>query len=209
LKTVLGGAGIVGVVAAILLGIRCHEKNVREPFDADGYLVSGMKEALDHGAELASLEASYVTPDARVHTEYGGTLRISWVAVDRDANETAVMPGAPRKGGGAKCSDYWMNVHVDEGGDVASLDDDMSVNHNMSCWRRTAPGPLFCTIKAIWDRAIAAGAPNPALATIKLETREDKTRRWTLTIVDNVENGPRKTLFSGEYPDDCSPRVEK
>lgn len=208
-KRAAGVVAIGGSLAAFMLAMRCRENRLKEPFDADQHLASGMKEAAGHGAELESLEATYVTPEARVYTEYGGRLRVSWVAVDHDPDEKAVMPGAPRKGGEARCSDYWIDVHVEHDPDGAQFDDDMSVNHNMSCWKRTAPGPLFCTIKAIWARAIAAGAPNPGLATIKLETQQDKTRRWSFTIVDNVQNGPKKTLFSAEYPDDCEPQVEK
>lgn len=208
-KGVLLAAGIAGAFVAMMLGIRCRDASIKEPFDADKHLASGMKEAGSHGAELESIEVTMVNPEARVYTEYGGSLRVSWVARDNDPDEKAVMPGAPRKGGGARCSDYWLHVHVEHDMDGDYFDDDMNVNHGMSCWRKTAPGPLFCSIKAIWDRAIAAGAPHPALATIKLDTREDKTRQWTFTIVDNVENGPRKTLFAGRYADDCSPRVEK
>ena len=209
LKGVLGGAAIVGTFVVFMLAVHCHESSVREPFDADKHLASGMKEAAGKGAELASIEATYVTPDARVHTEYGGKLRVSWVASGQGADEKATMPGAPRKGGGTRCTDYWLDVHVEHDPDGVYFEDDMNVVGDRDCYTKTAPGPLFCSIKAIWDRAIAAGAPNPALATITLETSSERTRTWKLTIIDNVENGPRKTLFAGEYPDNCEPHVEK
>ena len=209
LKTVIGGVVIVGAVALLLFAIHCKEQRAREPFDADKYLASGMKEATGHGAELQSIEVTYLTPDARVHTEYGGKLTISWVARGANPDEKAPMPGAPRKGGGDRCTDYWLNVELESDSDSTYLDDDMNMAGDRSCWQKTAPGPLFCTFKALWARAIAAGAPNPGLATIKLETRDDKTRRWTFTIVDNVQDGPKQTLFAAEYADDCEPKVER
>jgi hypothetical protein len=205
------GAVIMGLAGALLagglVGIVCYrEKRAREPFDADKYLASGMVDAKAEArnVRLASIEASFVSPDGRVHTEHGGSLSIFWVGSGDDATAPAV-PGAPHRAG-KSCTDVFLNVHLYEDSDGVSLRDSIDSNRNVGCWKVTAPGSPNCTIAGIWKRAIAKGAPNPGFATIKLETTRAKSivkRTWQFRIVDRVTDGPDRTIFSADFADDC------
>src|SRR5262249_52630129 len=71
-----------------------------------------------------------------------------------------------------------------------------------------ALGPPHCTVREIWKRAIAKGAPAAALAQIALESAllsDEPRSSWTFTI----EDAPRNIHISEEFPDDCEPVVEK
>jgi hypothetical protein len=66
--------------------------------------------------------------------------------------------------------------------------------------------PLQCTIPAIWQRAIADGAPKTALATIELNDYGNG-RTWLVTVTDE----PRNINFRQTYDDaaaSCPPVVE-
>ncbi|MBA3394596.1 MAG: hypothetical protein H0T89_18260 [Deltaproteobacteria bacterium] len=62
-----------------------------------------------------------------------------------------------------------------------------------------------CTIKQLWQRAIAAGAPAGALSQIELNAgAAGRAQHWLFTITD----APRKVFFRLEIPDDCAVMVE-
>ncbi len=195
-------AAVVGTVITVVVlggtfGVVClREKHAREPFDADSYIADGMKDAPKQarGAELSSIEATFVTPDGRVHTEHRGRLFMTWVAPSKVEATAPVMPGAPRSAGGG-CTDVTLSVSLAGDSDGVSLRDHMDSSHDTECWKNTAPGKLHCTIADVWKRAIEARAPNPAMATIKLETTADSRRVWHFTIPGH--------RFSAEFHDDC------
>jgi hypothetical protein len=66
-----------------------------------------------------------------------------------------------------------------------------------------------CTVREVWKRAIAKGAPPQALAQLHLEVIdiliEAPRQVWKFTI----EDAPRNIHISEEIADDCEPIVEK
>lgn len=60
-----------------------------------------------------------------------------------------------------------------------------------------------CTPEQLWERAVADGAPTPALARISL-TNHQSPMTWHFAIDDD----PRNVHFARDYPDDCPLVVE-
>jgi hypothetical protein len=58
-----------------------------------------------------------------------------------------------------------------------------------------------CTMAQVWQRAIGAGAPHPALAGISV-TSAGGTFVWGFSIID-ASTGTK--VFTRKFPDDCSP----
>jgi hypothetical protein len=200
---IFGGAAVL--TAAIFAVVMYCDHNARKPFRADDYLADtyARARAIDPAAAFHSVEASDVDPDGRVHTEHGGQLRAVLLAPHTSAATAPDVLGEPHAGGGAGCHevDEDVDLEVDES---ASLRDRVDDRVESNPCDATVPGPLGCTIAQLWQRAIAAGAPHPALATIKLATDgTPPARTWTFTIVDRRTDGPDVTVFEHSFPDAC------
>jgi len=206
---------IVGGVTCALVGgfvvwLVRQERKAREPFLADEYIAETVTRAHQAAPDAAvrSVKATFVDPDGRVHTEHDGRLTVTLTAPSRRGAEEPVMLGAPHQGGGAGCleMDEDVDLVIDEG---ASLSHDFHTTDATRPCEPSVPGPLHCSIVELWQRAIASGAPHPALADITLaiagDPEQPKTlaRAWTFEIVDRRTDGPNVTVFSKTFADAC------
>ncbi|HTJ45521.1 MAG TPA: hypothetical protein VL463_25630 [Kofleriaceae bacterium] len=196
------GGGVVLTAAIVGLTMYC-EHRAKQPFLADTYLgtVYDRAREVDPNATFTKVEASYVDPDGRIHTEHGGELRIELHAPHAIGGDQPEVLGAPHAGGGRGCLEVYEDVdlQVDES---TYLSDDFDHRVENGACDPAPPGPLRCTIVELWQRAIAAGAPHPALATIELEIR-DQARAWHFSIVDRRTDGPDVTVFEKTFADAC------
>lgn len=75
--------------------------------------------------------------------------------------------------------------------------------YDPTCREVTPPSPR-CTVPAIWQRAIARGAPKDALALVDYHG-DAIPAEWTFKITDEL----RKVSIDEKFIDDCAPIMEK
>jgi len=152
-------------------------------------------EAMLPGSKLLELEAKGVTEDGALHPEYG-ELEATF---QREASKTApkVDPSVPIGAAPPEPEsllDDYECVYIVRG--PTEWRENVLNEHRMCAVgeMRKYDDPLVpnCTMKSIWARARADGAPSDAIATIRLAKG-----RWTFEINDQRESH----RFS--YLDDC------
>jgi hypothetical protein len=201
--------------AAILIGSGCGKK--RDESSGGGGTAGSatpatpptrladrlIKEALARNPAsmtINRLTIDYVAPDGTLAQQYGA------LEITLQGPEPGPPPDDPSRPTGApvpapttqrECrAESWEN-----GRWVPSS----HYNHAM-CFGSAPPGPLRCTVLAIWSRAITDGAPRDALAKIRVMQGMGAAggSEWDFTI----EDAPRNISFRRSYPDDCDPTVE-
>jgi hypothetical protein len=113
------------------------------------------------------------------------------------------MLGAPATGGG-DCKVISVDFNPDTGWFTAdNANVQVTDGRGNACAESTDERPR-CTTAQVWEKAIAAGAPHPALASVQLRTGRDKTlttlHSWRFEIVDRTTSVP---VFMKYLPDDC------
>jgi hypothetical protein len=198
--------GTVAVIAGSIALLECRDRAARKPFLADEYVAEAVARAHEHAADatITKIEATFVDPDGRVHTEHGGELRVTLRAPSQRGGDQPAVLGAPHAGGGSGCleMDEDVDLYIDEG---ASLEHRFDTREENGACAAAVTGPLHCTIAEIWARAIANGAPHPALASITLstETGGAPVRTWSFAIIDRRTDGPDVPVFDKTFPDAC------
>jgi hypothetical protein len=158
-------------------------------------------------AELSGVFAKYVDvsgrvrmPDAAARRHAGG-INFAFLSRASASRAAATMLGAPGTRS-SDCKSIRIEISPDygmfTGEGVSSTTADLS---GTDCASST-PTPPRCTLAQVWKRAIDAGAPSPAFATIELGTGHvgGASLSWTFEIVDRTTG---KKVFKKTFPDDC------
>ena len=176
------GAAVVAVVF----------RSLTKDINADDTVASAFDDARDEDENLRfeSLEIKGVEPDGSVPPD--GRVRVWFRDPAREVvKATQKMPGAPKRGGDT-CQGY--EVRASYGGRRGrTRRDDSDWTHDSNCGPTTTRA-LKCTVAQIWQRAIAKGAPNPAIAEVSAVVQPDGSIHWRLEIDE------RKY----EFDDDCN-----
>lgn len=145
---------------------------------------------------VSKVEARYVRADGRLDPKFGQLSARSIFPTDTRGPEAARPLGAPIEWNRSPM--FLRFVTWDSTGAV--LNGDSGYGDAQAVLVRPA-----CTVAQLWQKAIAGGAPRDALAVIVLEAAsEGRPQRWVFTITD----GPRRTAFRLEVPDDCPATAE-
>jgi hypothetical protein len=193
------------------VGAYLNDKQQHAPFSADDYVARSIVEArtMAADAEVIGLAADYVDEAGLVHSSFeaggryapGGHLAMKFHSPSRVAQAESApgMLGAPATG---KPAERCPSLRV-----TTTLEGNRSKQLVVSgAWRDgdcrvSFPEPIRCTVVQIWKRAIAAGAPHPALADLDLgPTTSHKARAWSFEIKDRAKG---TVVFSKDFPDDC------
>lgn len=188
---VLVGILVVGI---ILWRIWQHHLESR---DGDEWLARGTEEARDwrSDAQLVRFDGDTISPDATMPTP-------RWVFVFASASMIAAprpasVPGArpPRRPDACFVYSVVMQSGA-RGGDAVYAHGEPT---NCPSNQEPIAKPLRCSIKQVWARAKAAGAPTPAYAKILLESKHG-VRTWHFEIPDYESSKP---VFRTDLDDDC------
>jgi len=204
---------VVGVVAGLLVAsgvivwlvVRKLPQEATA-FDADEYIAKAWSAARDEAAdaELISVSVRMLTVDGRVDTDHGGRLEARFrspSAPGAAPAEPAIL-GANTKPSPAGCPVIAVDAYPYEGRRARRLSFGTTTKAG-SCDVRSSRAEVRCKVAEVWQRAIAKGAPQPALADVELvQTAADGAREWRFTITERGEHY-EKTVFSAVIPDDC------
>jgi hypothetical protein len=186
---------LVAVLIGVIVWWRVRDHR-RRHLDGDTWLAEATEEARDwrSDAQLVRFEASAVGPDAK-------SLHVKWLFEFGSpslgtTSAPSVVPGAPAPPPSERCFIYSVSLRSGvRGPQSVSTSGDTSSN----CAPIVPTTPVHCSIKQVWARARAAGAPVPAYADIELTTKNG-VRTWRFEIVDRAKG---TTLFKLDVPDDC------
>jgi hypothetical protein len=145
-------------------------------------------------AQLSRLNADYVSPLGIAQLKYGGEVRFRFVSPSHAEQPPAQAPilGAPALQDHVDCR---VSVYADQNNKELRPGSTYSDN----CTDPLPPSSPRCSVEAIWQRALAKGAPSEALATLELRLRSGEAQ-WKFQIVDQARN---QTVISLSFPDDC------
>jgi hypothetical protein len=193
-----GAAGFYGYVS---------DKSAAEPFSADAYLGKAITSArgLAADAELISVQADRVTPEGMVDVTQRGGLYLYFRSPSHSGSSQAPkMLGA--KGRGSVCPRIRVSASMRRGAKARHFDFETEWDERDSTCGASLPGKVRCSFPQVWEKAIAKGAPHPALADVELETTAGASGPaavWHFSIVDRGGNGPEKSVFGATFADDC------
>jgi hypothetical protein len=198
----------VAIVGLLFFFAYARDRAAAVPFSADEYmlkaLVAAQRAAPDAEIELA--RAEMIDAAGKVEPAQGGLLVAQFRSPSRDrAAAEPVMLGAKVKNAGA-CRRLVSVAALRVGIKARRFEFETKWREDPARCGPSLPEPLHCTFAAIWARAIADGAPQPALATIKLSTVEEKNtlaRVWVFTITDHRTS---TDVFRRVFADDCRGR---
>jgi hypothetical protein len=171
------------------------------PPPANGFDVStGLKAALAMAqqkfsdAQLVRINAEYVDPAGIAELNYGGEVRYRFASPSRAAQPkpTAPVLGAPAVADHVNCR---VSIWADKNKPLR-----LGSFYSSDCSETLPAGSPHCTVGQVWQRAIARGAPDRALATVELSLR-DGTPRWHFQIYDQARN---QSVSDMKIPDDCN-----
>jgi hypothetical protein len=145
-------------------------------------------------AQLVRISAEYVDPAGIAELNYGGEVRYRFASPSRAAQPTPTAPvlGAPAVADHVDCR---VSVWVDKNKPLR-----LGSTYSSDCTETLPSGSPRCTIGQVWQRAIAHGAPDRALATIELRLRYGKPQ-WHFQISDQARN---QSVTDMTMPDDCN-----
>jgi len=193
---------MTGFVASALWAGWKRDQKASTPFDADAYIARSFEvasKAAPH-SQVASLYAGSVDPDGKVHPELRGSLRLELSSASHPPSNEKPILGAPAPRG-PKCPRLSVHTYVHSGSKSRRLYEAEATWIDDEICGPSLPGPVRCGVAAIWRRALADGAPRPAYADVRLETRGTQ-RRWRFEITDHSEP-LEPVVFHREYADDC------
>lgn len=188
------------------------------PFSADEYVSRSIAEArsVAPDAEVIGLTAEFVDEAGLVHSTFevdgyyapGGKLAMMFRSSSHaSGGGSPAMLGAPVTGKTSEnCPFLYVGAGL-QGGGSKSLGVESHWKDN-DC-RPSFPAAIRCTISQVWKRAIAAGAPHPALADIVLGPEVGHpVRVWNFEIKDrsSANKGGYDSftvVFSRTFADDC------
>ena len=210
-STVVIIAGTVSLFGVAGLFGYLNDKWQHEPFPADAYVARETTTArgMASDAVVVGLAADFVDESGLVHTAFdagryyapGGHLEMTFHSDSHAAGGGAApaMLGAPAIGAAAQvCPSLLVSARL-RGNRSRSLTIDATWRDG-DC-RKSFPEPVRCSIAQVWQRAIDAGAPHPALADIDLGPAKSGTgRAWTFKIIDR---GTKQVVFTKGFADDC------
>lgn len=174
-----------------------HLPNPSGPVKADALIKQAATERKD--LMLSRIAAKYVRADGTMDATYG-ELELNLIGAEPppppdDPNRPTGAPVRqpdPAADRGPDCEDFRWSATT---GWAPRQDEYMKM-----CLALGERVPVRCTVIQIWQRALADGAPDNALAKIDVIAGMG----WTLSIDDD----PRNVHFSRTYDDDCTPAAE-
>jgi hypothetical protein len=196
-RTLLGVAALVVVAGAIVLWVVRYDRRMSQ--DGDAWLAEATDEARDWraDAQILRLEGHAVAPDGTTPLleDFQLTWRYEFVSPGLGEERRAdVVPGAPPPSRRPRCFGFSVSLskigrsRLDARGGATSCTSHESI-----------AAPVRCSIRQVWQRARARGAPSPAYAEIRLTTSHG-TRAWHFEIVDRVRSA---AMFAIDLADDC------
>jgi hypothetical protein len=210
-STIVIVCGTVGLFGVIGVGAYFNDKRQHEPFPADVYVGReiALARSMAGDAEVVALVADYVDEAGLVHSSFdqgryyapGGHLAMAFHSASHasGAPPSSGMLGAPSTGAPpARCPSLDVSARL-RGNKSRSLT--IEGNWRDGDCRASFPEPIRCTVATVWQRAIAAGAPHPALADIELgPAKSGAGRAWRFSITDRAT---QKEVFTKSFADDC------
>jgi hypothetical protein len=201
---VVAGLVLIGGVVAIVTGQGSRRGRGSYPvvdIVADERAARDVVKETMPDAELYELRADYVDPNGRsdLGRYAGGRVYLEY----RSPSAAATTPPPPSGPIGAPQSDpnppvCTMTVRFD--GSPRSIS--QTTGRGTSCGS-SLPTPMRCTVVDVWKEALRRGAPDNAIASIRLRTRTRSKRTrstWSFTIP-----GKERDVFSLELFDDECP----
>jgi hypothetical protein len=171
----------------------------RKSQDGDAWLAEATADARNwkSDAQLVTLKGHGVAPDG--HTPGLEDFQVTWeyefTSQSLDPSHPSnVVPGAPAPRARERCYRYSVSISKIGRGTL-----DAHGAAIVCTTAETPTTPVRCSIRTVWDRAKARGAPVPAYAEIMLTTRQG-ARSWHFEIIDHAHG---KTLFEIDLADDC------
>jgi hypothetical protein len=200
LSTVLSIAGVLVFAGGAVLYGYLSDRAAAEPFDASVYMDRAWAgaRAITQDAQIASLRASMVDELGRVHPAEGGHFTVYFRSPSKGPTGQPTVLGAPPAAGSMQCPRIRFEAGFRPGVRMRQFYEETAWFDQFGC-ETSLPGVTQSTLRAIWERAVADGAPRPAYAEIDLDT--DKTRHWTFRIVDQT-SALHRTVFEHRYADD-------
>jgi hypothetical protein len=198
--------GLIVLIGGIIaLGMFSSRGDGVKTVDIDGMLPDAKQKALKYlpDPELYQLKADYVPPSGISDlATYHGYVTYGFLSPTRrdQATPSPVGPiGAPQP------SPNYLNCSVDVRYRETSMRYYETAARGDQCGEPLTHPPT-CTVKEVWAEAIHRGAPQNALAGIRLDMKghrgdDGKYRRvplWRFSISDSS-----KTVFEMELPDGC------
>lgn len=185
------------VVGAIIWWVVRHRRQLAQ--DGDAWLAEATDDARDwrSDSQLVKLEGHGVAPDGTTPLleDFQLTWRYEFMSPSfAEAPTRKGVPGAPAARQSPRCFGY--SVSISKTGRSRLNADGGPTSCTTSASIAT---PLRCSIRKVWQRAKAAGAPDPAYAEIELKT-SNGARTWHFEIVDHGKSTP---MFTVDFPDDC------
>lgn len=149
------------------------------------------------GGRVTRVLVQYVRADAKLDPDHGAVLVETSYPFEFRADDPRRPLGAPDRVVARTPYDCRITRWTSIGN---------AIDEGRCNYRYGYLGRPRCTLAEIWRRAVTAGAPRDALATIELLVpSEGKPQRWQLAIIDR----PRDVHFALEVPDDCERVLEK
>ncbi len=195
-------AGVLVVAVPVVVLVQRHRAardQVAAGWDVQQYLAEAVADATSQwsDAELMKITADYVDSTGRAQLDVDGARLSYWFR----SPSRAQPPDPPSRIGlpaPTRTKPCQLRERIHYKGDT-SLSSDTQTDSSPGCGA-SVPGPLRCTVREIWQRAIAKGAPASALASIWLRTEGDPPKRtWHFEINDATHAHDVRVRFD----DDC------
>lgn len=208
-------AAVIGCFVLVAAGGYVWQKIRNGPFVPEPYIASARAEAKAtvRDAVLISVDATYVDERGRVQAafeeeggrwRYAGTLTLVFRSIEpvavKPAKPVPLGAPAPAQPEAVACRHLEFKTGLRGGGRSGRFGTESRWREASHCGKAPVVPEVRCSLAAIWQRAIAAGAPHPAFASLSLRgTASDPS--WHFAIVDRANQD--RVVFAGDYADDC------